>query len=99
MEGFCKKFETGTLMGWAKTEINQEFANKSLVNNFLFSDRFYFLHTFYLPIKDQYTFLKAKNNKIEFSAAIQNENIYGFQFHPERSHKFGMEVFKSLNKI
>jgi imidazoleglycerol phosphate synthase glutamine amidotransferase subunit HisH len=35
---------------------------------------------------------KEKN----ISVAVQNERVFGFQFHPERSHKFGKEIFQNL---
>jgi glutamine amidotransferase len=37
--------------------------------------------------------------EIDYSAAIQKGNIYGFQFHPEKSHKYGMKLFSYLNGL
>ena len=61
--------------------------------------RFYFVHSYYVKVdKPENSILKA-NYGIEFDAAIQNENIYGAQFHPEKSHKFGMQLLKNFSEI
>jgi len=36
------------------------------------------------------------NYGIDFDAAIHKNNIYGAQFHPEKSHKFGMQFFRNF---
>jgi glutamine amidotransferase len=36
---------------------------------------------------------------IEFDSAIVKDNIFGAQFHPEKSHKFGMKLFENFAKI
>ena len=50
--------------------------------------RYYFVHSYYVPVKSEYTILKSIHSQ-EFTAALNSENIYGFQFHPEKSHTFG----------
>jgi glutamine amidotransferase len=61
--------------------------------------RFYFVHSYYVQVdKRENSILKA-NYGIEFDAAIQNDNIYGAQFHPEKSHKFGMQLLKNFSEI
>jgi glutamine amidotransferase len=35
----------------------------------------------------------------EFACAIHHENIWGVQFHPEKSHKFGMALMKSFSEL
>ena len=36
---------------------------------------------------------------LEFESGIEKENIYGVQFHPEKSHKYGMKILKILLKF
>ena len=36
---------------------------------------------------------------IDFDSAIYKDNVYGFQFHPEKSHKFGMQILKNFAEI
>jgi imidazole glycerol-phosphate synthase subunit HisH len=99
IKGVCKKFSNRTFIGWSKTSINYNFINKKILKNFDDEERYYFLHSYYLPVNDNYSFLNCSNNNMKFTAALNYKNIYGFQFHPERSHKFGMKVFKNLNTI
>lgn len=61
--------------------------------------RFYFVHSYYVKVDRQENSILKANYGIEFDAAIQNENIYGAQFHPEKSHKFGMQLLKNFSEI
>jgi|688.fasta_scaffold85891_5 glutamine amidotransferase len=104
VKGVCKKFDpksycSETLIGWSKIILNDQFHKKNFLENLPKENRFYFLHSYYFPVNNQYTLLTAKNHNQHFSAVIKYKNIYGFQFHPERSHKFGMNLFKILSKI
>ena len=38
------------------------------------------------------------NYKNEFVSAIRKDHVFGVQFHPEKSHKFGMKIFNEFNK-
>jgi glutamine amidotransferase len=61
--------------------------------------RFYFVHSYYVKVDNETeSVLKCKYG-IEFDAAIQHENIFGVQFHPEKSHKFGMKVLENFAKL
>ena len=97
IKGVCKKFSNETFIGWSRTSKNNNFLNKEILKNFNEEERYYFLHSYYLPVNDDYSFLNSSNNNLKFTAALNYKNIYGFQFHPERSHKFGMKIFKNLN--
>lgn len=61
--------------------------------------RFYFVHSYYVKVDKQENSILKANYGIEFDAAIQNDNIYGAQFHPEKSHKFGMQLLKNFSEI
>ncbi|WP_343152889.1 imidazole glycerol phosphate synthase subunit HisH [Buchnera aphidicola] len=60
-------------------------------------ERFYFLHSYALPI-NKYTICKS-NYGINFSAAIQKNNFFGVQFHPEKSGSIGSKLIKNFLEI
>jgi glutamine amidotransferase len=61
--------------------------------------RFYFVHTYkVVPDSDDIVIGRA-NYGGYFCAAFQSKNIYGVQFHPEKSHQYGMELFKRFLKL
>lgn len=85
-------------MGWNIVRKNQ---NSLLTDAFESFDemRFYFVHSYFVQVDNkQNSILKTKYG-IEFDSAIQKDNIYGAQFHPEKSHKFGMKIFENFARI
>lgn len=61
--------------------------------------RFYFVHSYYVKVaKEENSILKTEYG-LRFDAAIQKENIFGAQFHPEKSHKFGMQFLKNFASL
>ena len=58
--------------------------------------RFYFAHSYYVEPKSELTSVATSVYGNEFCAAFEQENIFGVQFHPEKSHKFGLELFSVL---
>lgn len=61
--------------------------------------RFYFVHSYYVSCHDKSDVLLECNYGQKFVAGFQSKNIWGFQFHPEKSHKFGMEIFKRFLEV
>ena len=59
--------------------------------------RFYFVHSYHLVCDVQYITATA-NYGYNFVAAVQKDNIMGVQFHPEKSHKFGMKLYSNFAK-
>ena len=63
------------------------------------NSRFYFVHSYYVKVdQDQHKVMTTKYG-IDFDSVIQNNNVYGAQFHPEKSHSFGMKLFYNFTKI
>jgi glutamine amidotransferase len=81
-------------MGWREVTIQK---NSKLSNKIQENDRFYFVHSYYVPINEIYTTLSTHYG-ISYTAAISYENIYGTQFHPEKSHRYGMQILKNFLK-
>jgi glutamine amidotransferase len=78
-------------MGWRDIHLVRE---NPLFNSSIYEERFYFVHSFFVDCKDTNITIASSNYGIEFCAAFQSNNIFGVQFHPEKSHRFGMELLK-----
>ena len=61
--------------------------------------RFYFAHSFYVDCHDSNNVLGITNYGHNFASAIEKENIFGVQFHPEKSHRFGMKLLKKFIEL
>ncbi len=61
--------------------------------------RFYFVHSYFVKVDSQQNSILRTYYGLEFDSAIQNDNIYGAQFHPEKSHKFGMRILKNFAEL
>jgi glutamine amidotransferase len=60
--------------------------------------RFYFVHSFHLVCRDPSDVAARCTYGVPFTAAVRRGNIYGTQFHPEKSHKLGMQVLQNFVK-
>lgn len=58
--------------------------------------RFYFLHSYYFECSRQENVAAVASYGSEFSCAVNSGNIYGVQFHPEKSHHFGAQLLKNF---
>ena len=94
-KSICKSFDKNNsmevFMGWSDIKFiknDQEF-------EFIKKSKFYFLHKYYLPVVENYTLATSENN-FQFSSIVRNKNVYGVQFHPEKSHNYGINFFKNF---
>ncbi len=83
-------------MGWNTVEFQQD---SCLFKEMYEEPRFYFVHSYFVKCKSQKSVLATTHYGIEFASGIIRDNIYGLQFHPEKSHKFGMRVFKNFVEL
>jgi glutamine amidotransferase len=56
----------------------------------------YFVHSYYCVPKNPADILIATDYGIRFAAAVQHENMYGVQFHPEKSQRTGLRLLKNF---
>ena len=84
-------------MGWSDVTVMKD---EPIVSNMTEQEqRFYFVHSYHAVCDDKADVLMTCNYGYEFTAAVSRGNIYGFQFHPEKSHRYGMELFKNFVKV
>jgi imidazole glycerol-phosphate synthase subunit HisH len=60
------------------------------------NSKFYFAHSFHLVPEDENMVIAESFYGNNFVAAVEKENIIGVQFHPEKSHKYGMQLFRNF---
>lgn len=81
-------------MGW---NIVNEINPSLLTANMPEDSRFYFVHSYYVKAANESNVLMRTYYGHEFDSVITNgTNIFGAQFHPEKSHKFGMKLFENF---
>ena len=60
---------------------------------------FYFVHSYHIICHNKEDVLTTSEYEYSFVSAIQKDNIYGTQFHPEKSYSWGEELFKNFVEI
>lgn len=79
-------------MGWNEVEVRDAQLFKGHQPG---ETRYYFVHSFHLVCDDQADVAASATYGYRFTAAIHRGNIFGSQFHPEKSHKHGMAMLKN----
>ena len=82
-------------MGWSYIDVKKE--NKLIKKED--KHRFYFVHSYYVKCNTESDVIANCNYGNEFTCILNHENIFGAQFHPEKSLKFGMELLNNFSKI
>ncbi|MBR4341494.1 MAG: imidazole glycerol phosphate synthase subunit HisH [Lachnospiraceae bacterium] len=96
----CKRFhfsdEMGLKiphMGWDIVEIKKD---HPLVRNLTGTQRYYFVHSYHAVCENSNNILMSCDYGYEFAASVVSGNIIGVQFHPEKSHDFGMALLTNF---
>ncbi len=82
--------------GW--TEVNQ-LKNSALFNGIGDKATFYFVHSFHFRVKNEQDILATASYGKEITVAVKKGNIYGVQFHPEKSQKNGLKLLKNFSEL
>jgi glutamine amidotransferase len=80
-------------MSWNEIKVRP---GVKLFNNLNTNAKFYFAHSFHFIPEDINSVVAESYYGDKFIAAVENCNILGVQFHPEKSHKFGMRLLTNF---
>ena len=99
ISGTIKKLPSKKLkmphMGWNLITKTNKGKNKLNIRE----TDYYFVHSYYFECKNRENILAETNYGIDFPSIVNKENIYGFQFHPEKSSNQGLEIIKNFLEL
>jgi glutamine amidotransferase len=104
INGKVRKFDVATLahhtrlphMGWNDVTPT---VSGGLFAGLEQNARFYFLHSYFFDCQQPQDTLAFSDYGIQFSSAVNHKNVYGVQFHPEKSHHFGSLLLKNFAEL
>jgi len=104
IDGEVKRFDNSATrhetylphMGW--NDVVPQ-CNGGLFRNLESGARFYFLHSYYIVPHDRDSVLAVTDYGGVFASSVHCENIYGTQFHPEKSHQWGINLLKNFAEL
>ncbi|ADJ65672.1 imidazole glycerol phosphate synthase subunit HisH [Herbaspirillum seropedicae] len=83
-------------MGW---NVAHPATPSALTNDIGIEPRYYFVHSYFVKVDNPVHSLMRTQYGVEFDSAIGRDNIYGAQFHPEKSHRFGMKILQNFAEL
>jgi glutamine amidotransferase len=83
-------------MGWSEITITGE---SPLLKDLPNEPRFYHVHKYHFKFENKEFVAAYANYGYDFPTSFQCDNIFGTQFHPEKSHKFGMKIIKNFSRL
>ena len=87
-------------MGWNSIKVTSHKSQDiSMLNGVPLGSYMYFVHSYYVVPKDKNVILTTTDYGIDFVSGVCRDNIYGFQFHPEKSQEVGLRILKNFVKL
>lgn len=80
-------------MGWDYIHMEHD---SELMRDVVQDSRYYFVHSYYVTCKNRANAIATTEYGVKFDSIIQKDNVVGTQFHPEKSHKFGMKILQNF---
>lgn len=104
IKGRAKRFDLGVNpdnlrvphMGWSELKVIQTgrlFPDRSL------ESRFYFVHSYHVCCDEANDVIGTSWHGSDITAVIERDNVFGTQFHPEKSHRFGKQLFEAFTRL
>lgn len=78
-------------MGWNRVDVKEN--PLCLFDKIEHNPKFYFVHSYHFQLNDPSALIGETTYEYRFPSAVRSGNIYGVQFHPEKSHKYGMQLY------
>jgi glutamine amidotransferase len=83
-------------VGWNNLQITNE---SPILNGITEKDYVYFVHSFYATVTNKKNLNAYVDYGSKVAAIVSNENVYGFQFHPEKSGEVGLKLLKNFGEL
>jgi glutamine amidotransferase len=83
-------------MGWNNLHLQKQSA---LLDGITENDYFYFVHSYYCVPRDEERIVASVEYDGQLAAVVSRENLYGVQFHPEKSSKSGLHILRNFAEI
>ena len=83
-------------MGWNTVSIHKQ---NDLLKGIPDDSEFYFVHAYHVKAKNESDILTSTTYESSFHSAVQRENIFGVQFHPEKSHDTGLQLINNFIQL
>jgi glutamine amidotransferase len=104
IKGYVKKFDVSLFerkpylphLGWNTVELQRV---HPIFKNIDQQKGFYFLHSYYFECAYDNDILGTTNYGLAYASAVHHSNVFGMQFHPEKSHQNGLTIFNNFSKI
>lgn len=104
IDGEVKRFQPGQAgrplrvphMGWNTVGASE---SGGLFEGLDGGSRFYFLHSYYFHCHDANSVIATTDYEGKFASAVRSKNIFGVQFHPEKSHHWGTRLLENYARL
>ena len=83
-------------MGWNNLHLQR---HSELLDGITDADYFYFVHSYYCVPRDEADIVVSVEYGVELAAVVSKDNVYGVQFHPEKSSKKGLQILSNFVRV
>ncbi len=86
-------------MGWNRVRVKGKGSGAKILDGVKDKSYMYFVHSYYVDPKDKDVILCQTDYSGNFTSGIHKDNVYGFQFHPEKSQAIGLKIVENFVKL